>query len=122
MSYLFKFPFFLIVLPFLFMFIILAIRKFTYKLYLCFSSPLRVQEVQLQRNFLFYWRSRANYMPLQVVWLYCTWVLVHFDRYIPIIDCKRQATKAQYFYDYGWARSGRSATEEAEGNVESLDE
>ena len=82
--------------------LVLAVRKLTYKLYLSFFTADRAQDSHLNGEFLFYWRIRAYLFPAQLARLYGAWVLGRIDRYIPLIDCDRQAAKAQYFYNYGW--------------------
>src|ERR1700730_15352367 len=84
--------------------IILAIRKLAYKLYCWFPSAPRVYEFQWQRKLNFYWTERADFSTVQLLRLYALWVVAPFDKYLPVIDCERQAAKTQYFHECGLYR------------------
>lgn len=83
--------------------LVISIRKLAYEFYrISFSDAHRVQIFTRDIEFGYYWRSRADRLPSQTLRLYCAWICQRFDRYIPIIDCERQAAKAEYYYAYGW--------------------
>lgn len=81
--------------------IIIAVRKIAYELYRWFPNATRVYEFLWKREFKFYWVNRADFSMLEYIRLYALWIMARFDKYLPIIDCERQATKAQYFHESG---------------------
>lgn len=83
--------------------LVVIVRKLAYEFYrVSFSDAHRVQKFTSDIKFSYYWRSRADRLPGQTLRLYCAWIMQRFDCYIPIIDCERQAAKAEYFYEHGW--------------------
>src|SRR5579862_469577 len=87
---------------FVFIFVImLAIRKTSYELYNRFPNAARVHQFLRKRELKFYWMNRADFCFLDLVRLYALWIMIRFDKYFPLIDCDRQAAKAQYFHDCG---------------------
>jgi hypothetical protein len=90
------------VYPPLFMASVFAVRKLAYQLYRWFPTAQRVCIFGRKREFKFYWSRRADFTSAEVLRLYVLWVLVRIDKYFPIVDCERQAAKAQYFHDEGW--------------------
>lgn len=92
-----------IVFSFFFVWLLAAIvRKLAYQLYLGFPNADRVCEFGRKRKFTFYWTSRADFSAFELVRLYTLWIMLRFDKYLPVIDCDRQAAKAQYFHSHGW--------------------
>ena len=99
---LFKFPRAMIICFFLLVSIaIITIRKFIYRLYMRFPNASRIYEFGRKRKFKFYWTRRADFSTFDLIRLYVLWVMVRFDSYCPIVDCERQAAKAQYFHMEG---------------------
>ena len=45
--------------------------------------------------------GQADFSSIEFCRLYMLWVVSRFDKYLPLIDCDRQAAKAQYFHDCG---------------------
>jgi|GEM_PF-6130299 len=78
---------------------IFTIRKATYNLYRWFPNAWRVHQFLWQRKADFYWMNRADFSSIQLLRLYALWIMARFDKYFPLIDCERQAAKAQYFHD-----------------------
>src|SRR5262245_38246410 len=82
---------------------VVVIRKLAYGFYrVSFSDAHRVYKFTRDFKFDHYWRSRADRLPSQTLRLYAAWAIERFDRYIPVIDCERQAAKAEYYYTDGW--------------------
>ena len=99
---LFKFPAAMVIrFFFLVSTIIFAVRKFAYELYVWFPNAHRIYEFLGKREPTFYWVNRTDFSIVQLLRLYTLWIMLRFDKYVPIIDCERQATKAQYFHDEG---------------------
>lgn len=82
-------------------FLLYAVRKIDYYSYKFLSGPRRIHVFLGKRDFLAYWSTRPNVSRREVFFLYTLWVLRCLDRYFPLVDCERQAAKAQYFHDYG---------------------
>lgn len=82
-------------------FVIFAVRKLAYELYLRFPNASRICEFGWKREFKFYWASRADFSIFDLARLYVLWIMLRFDKYLPVIDCERQAAKAQYFHASG---------------------
>jgi hypothetical protein len=78
-----------------------AIRKLDYELYRFFPHSGVIHIFLWKRDFKYYWSNRADLGIRQVLVLYPLWMLARVDKYLPIIDCDRQAAKAQYFHDKG---------------------
>src|SRR5215469_2291097 len=86
---------------FLVSFVIFSVRKLAYHLYLWFPNADRVCQFAGKREANFYWVNRADFSPVELVRLYVLWIMLRCDEYLPVIDCERQAAKAQYFHDSG---------------------
>jgi len=80
---------------------IFAVRKITYHLYDGFPNALRVHQFLWKRKIEYYWSERGDFTFLKLLRLYMLWTLVRLDKYLPVIDCDRQAAKAQYFHTGG---------------------
>ena len=82
--------------------IVFAVRKkITYDLYNWFPNALRIHQFLWQRKFNFYWGERSDFSAAKLMRLYVLWTVARFDKYLPLVDCDRQAAKAQYFHDSG---------------------
>ena len=91
----------MVVYPLLLVGFICAVRKLTYHLYCWFPTAKRVCIFVRKREFEFYWSTRADYTSTELLRLYTLWLIVRCDKYLPIVDCERQSTKAEYFYNEG---------------------
>ena len=89
-------------------FLVFGIRKAAFELYNWFPNATRVYEFRWKREFKFYWSERADFTTTQLLRLYAIWIMARLDKYFPIIDCERQAAKAQYFHDKGRYKGMRS--------------
>src|SRR5580704_13842667 len=79
-------------------FVFYAVRKIDYYCYKSLlSSPFRIYKFLGKPNFLDYWSTRPNVSRREVFVLYTLGTLSRLDRYLPFIDCERQAAKADYF-------------------------
>ena len=90
-----------IVYSFFFVLFVVAIRKLTYQLYNWFPNAARVCEFGRKRKVKFYWADRVNFSTFELIRLYTLWIMLRFDKYFPVVDCERQAAKAQYFHMSG---------------------
>jgi len=87
------------VIGFFIMVSVFAARKITYQLYSWFPNVGRVYQFIRQREFKFYWRRRADFSVVQLLRLYVLRIVTRLDECLPVIDCERQAAKAQNFHD-----------------------
>ena len=88
-----------VIYPSLLIVTIFAVRKLAYQLYLWFPNALRVYQFSGKRESNFYWVNRVDSSTIELLRLYTLWIMLRFDKHLPLIDCERQAAKAQYFHD-----------------------